>query len=407
MGSLKILICGGGCAGPALAFWLARAGHRVVVVERFPALRASGAQIDLRQQGIEVAKRMGLYDTIYSRRVDEAGTALVDSQGRALGTVMANDSGKGAHALTAGCEIMRGDLVRILYEATRDNVEYVFGKTVDRFEQDDKEVVAYFSDGSSDTYDLLVGADGQGSRIRKAIHPAGAPDPYVSTGLHIAYWVIPRAEGDDNIARGYVSSGGRMIMRRTHSPTESQVSFILKDSQPEVSSVPRAPVEQQKQFWTERFRGAGWQTDRFVEGMETTENFFCQEIVQVRTDTWSRGRVVLLGDAAYCPSPFTGLGTTSSFAGAYVLAGEITRHSDDLPRAFAEYERRLRPFINEAQKLSLRAWHLVIPDTQWGVKVVQWIFWLVCLLRIPDLMEMFEGEEKGGWSLPDYPEMKL
>lgn len=123
MKSLNILICGGGCAGPSLAFWLARTGHRVTVVGRFPALRATGAQIDIREQGINVIKRMGLMDTVRSRRVIEAGMSFVNEQGTAKATIMANTSGKGPQTMTSECEIMRGDLVSILYDATQDSVE--------------------------------------------------------------------------------------------------------------------------------------------------------------------------------------------------------------------------------------------------------------------------------------------
>lgn len=119
---LRVLICGGGCAGPALAFWLARSGHRVTVVERFPALRATGAQVDLRGQGIEAVKRMGLLDAVRAKLVDEAGVAFVDRHGKVKGTILANTSGKGAQTLTSEYEIMRGDVVRILYDATKDDV---------------------------------------------------------------------------------------------------------------------------------------------------------------------------------------------------------------------------------------------------------------------------------------------
>jgi 2-polyprenyl-6-methoxyphenol hydroxylase-like FAD-dependent oxidoreductase len=168
MAPLKVLICGGGCGGPALAYWLTRSGHQVTVVERFPALRATGAQIDLRAQGIEVVKRMGLLNAIRSKVVDEEGISFVDSQNRTKATIMANKSGKGAQSFTSEYEIMRGDLVRILYDATKDNVDYIFGITVERFEQYDDRVEVHFSDGQTGTYDLLVGADGQGSRIRKS-----------------------------------------------------------------------------------------------------------------------------------------------------------------------------------------------------------------------------------------------
>ncbi|KAI1761800.1 FAD/NAD(P)-binding domain-containing protein [Hypoxylon sp. FL1150] len=408
MAPLKILICGGGIAGPALAFWLARRGHRVVVVERFPALRATGAQIDLRAQGIQVVRKMGLDDAIRAKLVDEAGVSLVDSEGKPVATVMANTSGKGAQSLTSEYEIMRGDLVRILYDQTKDheNVEYVFGKTVESFEQDEQHrVLARFSDGSSDTFDLLVGADGQGSRVRRAVLPADE-DPVRRLGIYAAYWFIPRADDDDNIRRTYNAPGGRMVFRRSHSPTETQVYFMLRDGAPELSSMPRASVAQQKAFWAQRFGNAGWQMDRFIAGMETTDNWYCQEVVQIRTDMWHKGRIVLLGDAAHCPSPFSGMGTTGALVGAYVLAGEISRSPDDLEKAFASYDSTLRPFVNEIMNVKPWLLRLGMPDTWWGIMILHTLFPLLCFLRVPELISRFSTEEKGGWKLPDYPELE-
>ncbi|OTA68518.1 putative monooxygenase [Hypoxylon sp. EC38] len=408
MAPLRILICGGGVGGPALAFWLARSGYHVVIVERYPALRATGAQVDLREQGIHVVKRMGLLETIRSKTVDEAGFALVDSDGKVKALIPANKSGKGAQSFTSDFEIMRGDLVRILHDQTKDaeNVEYVFGKTVESFEQDENRVLAHFSDGSSDTYDILVGADGQGSRIRKAILPPDTQSVYRRLGVYIAYWFIPRTEGDDNFARSYLAPGGRMIFRRTHNDTETQVYCFLKDSDPELRAIPKASVEKQKEFWAQKFRDAGWQADRFIEGMKTTENFYCQEVVQVRIDSWSNGRVVLLGDAAHCPSPFTGMGTTSALVGAYILAGEISRNPNNIPQAFAGYEKTLRPFINEIQTLNPTLIRMGMPSSRWGIRVFYFIAWLLCFFRVPQIVARFSSEERGGWKLPDYPELK-
>ncbi|KAI2469340.1 putative monooxygenase [Annulohypoxylon bovei var. microspora] len=408
MAPLKILVCGGGIGGPALAFWLARTGHRVVVVERYPALRATGAQVDLREQGIELVKMMGLDEVIRSKLVDEAGFALVDSHDRIRATVLANRSGKGAQSFTSEYEIMRGDMVRILYDQTKDadNVEYVFGKTVESFEQDDDAVQVRFSDGSSDTFDLLVGADGQGSRIRRAILPPNTPEPYRRLGVYIAYWFIPRTAGDTNISRSYVAPGGRMVFRRSHNPTETQAYFFLNDDDPALQSIPKVSVEKQKEFWAQRYQDAGWQMGRFIEGMKTTENFYCQEVVQVLTDTWSKGRVVLLGDAAHCSSPFSGMGTTGALVGAYVLAGEIARNPDNLPQALASYDEKLRPFVDVIQNINIGTVKFGIPKSWWGVKIVYFVAWLVCLLRIPTIIEMFSRKERGGWKIPDYPELK-
>ncbi|MFI6645349.1 FAD-dependent monooxygenase [Streptomyces sp. NPDC050504] len=401
--SLRILVAGGGIAGQALAFWLTRGGHQVTVVERFPALRASGAQVDLRGQGIEAVGRMGLLETVRSRLVDEAGVAFVDSRGRPKATIMANTSGKGRQTLTSEYEIMRGDLVRILHEATADGTEYVFGKSVDGFGQDADRVTAHFSDGTCGEYDLLIGADGQGSRIRRALLPEGF-DPYWRLGIHTAYWFVPRIASDTSIRDTCMVPGGRQIMRRSHNPTETQVYFVMREESAEASAVHRASVEQQQKFWAGRFRDAGWQTDRFVEGMKDSPFFYSQEMAQVRIGSWSKGRVVLAGDAAHCASPYSGMGISGGLVGAYVLAGEINRHVGDLPTALANYDRVLRPFVDEIQgKVNPRILRVGMPTTRRAISAFQNATALACFFRIPALVARFSTADRGGdWQLPVY-----
>ncbi|MFE2761109.1 FAD-dependent monooxygenase [Streptomyces halstedii] len=401
---LRVLVAGGGIAGQALAFWLTRGNHRVTVAERFPALRAAGAQVDLRGRGIEAIERMGLLDAVRGKLVDEAGVAFVDARGRAKATIMANTSGRGRQSLTSEYEIMRGDLVRILHDAAKDDIEYVFGVSVDGFEQDQQKVIAHFSDGSSGEFDLLVGADGQGSRIRRAILPADF-DPYWRVGIHMAYWFVPRIASDSNIRDTYMVPGGRQIMRRSHNPTETQVYFVMREESEEASAIHREPVERQREFWAGRFRDAGWQTERFIGGMRTSPFFYSQEIVQVRTDTWSKGRVVLAGDAAHCASPYSGMGISGGLVGAYVLAGEINRHPGDLPTALANYDRVLRPFVDEIQgEVNPRLLRLGMPMTQRAIDAFQAATALACFLHVPDLAARFSAEDRGGsWELPENP----
>ncbi|MGW3060754.1 FAD-dependent monooxygenase [Streptomyces goshikiensis] len=401
---LRVLVAGGGIAGQALAFWLTRGGHQVTVAERFPALRAAGAQVDLRGQGIEAVERMGLLGAVRGKLVDEAGVAFIDAHGKAKATIMANTSGRGRQTLTSEYEIMRGDLVRILHDATRDDAEYIFGKSVNGFAQDEHKVVAHFSDDSHGEYDLLIGADGQGSRIRRAILPEGF-DPYWRIGIHMAYWFVPRIASDSNIRDTYMIPGGRQIMRRSHNPTETQAYFVIREESEDASAIHRAPVERQQEFWASRFHGAGWQTERFIEGMKTSPLFYSQEIVQVRTDTWSKGRVVLAGDAAHCASPYSGMGISGSLVGAHVLAGEINRHPGDLPTALANYESALRPFVNEIQgQVNPRLLRLGMPMTQRAIAAFQATTALACFLHIPDLAARLSKEDRGGnWQLPENP----
>ncbi|WP_371525083.1 FAD-dependent monooxygenase [Streptomyces sp. NBC_01283] len=401
---LRVLIAGGGVAGQALAFWLARGGHQVTIVERFPALRASGAQVDLRGQGIEAVERMGLLDHVRNQRVDEPGVAFVDARGKPRATIMANTSGKGRQTLTSEYEIMRGDLVRILHDATKDDIEYLFGKSVDGFDQDERHVIAHFSGGDSGEYDLLIGADGQGSRIRQALLPESF-DPYWRAGIHMAYWFVPRVASDSNIRDTYMVPGGRQIMRRSHNATETQVYFVMREESAEATAIHRAAIDHQQEFWADRFRDAGWQTERFIEGMRTSPFFYSQEIAQVRTDTWSKGRVVLAGDAAHCASPYSGMGISGGLVGAYVLAGEINRHSDDLPAALANYDRVLRPFVNEIQaEVNPRLLRVGMPMSGRAISAFQTATALACFFHIPDLVARFSKEDRGGdWQLPAYP----
>ncbi|MET8658425.1 FAD-dependent monooxygenase [Streptomyces griseus] len=403
--SLRILVAGGGVAGEALAFWLSRGGHEVTVAERFPALRASGAQVDLRGQGIDAVARMGLLEEVRSRLVDETGVAFVDSRGRPKATIMANTSGEGRQTLTSEYEIMRGDLVRILHEATKGGAEHVFGKSVDGFDQSADTVTAHFSDGTSGAYDLLIGADGQGSRTRRVLLPEGF-DPYWRVGIHMAYWLLPRIASDTDIRDTYMVPGGRQIMRRSHNATETQVYFVMRDDSTEASAVHRAPVEEQQRFWAERFQDAGWQTERFVKGMADSPFFYSQEIAQVRIDSWSSGRVVLAGDAAHCASPYSGMGISGGLVGAYVLAGEINRSPGDLSAALANYERVLRPFVDEIQgEVNSKILRVGMPLNKHAITVFQKATALACFLHIPDMVARLSKEDRGGdWQLPVYAE---
>ncbi|GAB7357639.1 hypothetical protein MBLNU459_g0136t1 [Dothideomycetes sp. NU459] len=418
MAPLKVLICGGGVAGPALAFWLSKLGHDITVVERWPTLRTSGQQLDLRGPGIQVMKRMGLEDLFREHRIDEKGMQFVDDYGKQKVFFPVNKSGEGLQSFTTDYEIMRGDICRILYKLTKDQVQYLFGVHVEKLEQSEDSVTVTFSDGKKDQYDLVVGADGQGSRTRRMMLGPNAPDPFHSLGLHIAYFTIPREEDDDYMSTFYNIPKKRFVFTRRHAPDTIQAYLAICGAEDKLDPAAKSDVEKQKEVWAGLFADGAWKTPRIIRDMQNSaiaNDFFAHKVGQVRLDSWSRGRIVLLGDAAYCPSPATGMGTTSGLTGAYVLAGEISKHcnrlepsnvKDPLFTALQEYDRKFRPFITQVQTLGPGMPQAGLPETKWGISVMHFIMWLTLLLGIDAISQWFL-REKNEWDLPYYEDLAI
>ncbi|KAM0276163.1 hypothetical protein ACHAQH_007015 [Verticillium albo-atrum] len=418
MPALKILVIGGGIAGPTLAFWLAPLGHDVTILERTESLRAQGQQIDMRGQAVTILRRMGLVDEIRARVVDEEGIQFVDANNRRQAMFRANKSGEGAQTFTSEFEIMRGDLVRILADAaTARGAKFRFGTTVVALDQKGDAVDVKFEDGTSDTFDLVIGADGQNSRTRRMIMRP-EEEKYTHLNGFFSYFTIPREPSDTNFCTVFTLPNKSMSIRADN-PETIQVYLgvyprndaLRKRLQDSLAS--RDP-EAQKRLYTELFKDEGWQAPRLVKGMNETENFYCQEAAQVKTKTWSKGRVVLLGDAAHCASPVTGLGTTSAIVGAYVLAGEISKHCggadkegvSDIEGAMRGYDETLRPFVDRVQQLFPGVPWVAFPTTWFWVWVSNTAWWLLSCLQVDKLAQYFASDDVKGWTLPDYPVMK-
>ncbi|PFH57763.1 hypothetical protein XA68_14590 [Ophiocordyceps unilateralis] len=405
MAPLNILICGGGIAGPAAAFWLARLGHKCTIVERYPELRTTGQQIDLREQGVVVARRMGLLDEIKRRTVDELGTAFVDSRGRRL-AFFGRSGDETQQSFTSEFEIMRGELCRVLHDATSDAVVWRFGITVDDYHHvnDGRRVSVRFSDGSSAEYDLLIGADGQGSRVRRRMVPE---DKYRALGVFCCYFNLHRrAEDGQSVFSFYQAGGKRVVATRWHSPEAGQGYFMTRSHPDEMRRVLRQDSAAQRALFTRIFSGAGWQADRLVREMQEASDVYAFEALQVTLKPWHKGRVVLLGDAAHAPSFFTGMGTSLALVGAYVLAGELSAHGDDVEAGLDAYDRRLRKFAEDTQKLSPGVPGVMFPESWWGVRIFQFIITIMGLIRIDNIMGLllkYLHFESSKWQVPDYP----
>ncbi|KAF7558551.1 hypothetical protein G7046_g5616 [Stylonectria norvegica] len=407
MAPLNILISGAGIAGPALAFWLSRLGHSCTIVERFDGLRTGGQQIDLRGQGIEAVKRMGLLDEIRKHVVDEGGLQFVDTSGAVWALFGKNDTGKGRQSFTSEFEIMRGELCKIFYDATKEAVTYRFGISIDGFENLEDGVQVKFSDGTEERYDLLVAADGQGSRIRRMLFQ---DQPELCTtrdlGVYAAFYAIPRLPEDKNLATVYHAPDRRVISTRWHSEKQGQ-AYLLTMSQPDVlREALKKDVSQQKEAFGNIFKDVGWQASRVIEAMYQAEDFYAQPLVQLKSTKWSKGRVVLLGDAGYAPSPLTGMGTSLAVVGACVLAGELGKHGDDVDRALEAYDETLRPFVDQSQYLAPGVPGIAYPRTAWGIRAMYSVLGVVTWLGVDKMLAAVLPESKGKWRIPEYKELQ-
>lgn len=433
MSTLGILIAGAGVCGPTLAMLLQRSNphHKITIVERWPTLRAEGQQIDLKSEGLRILEKMGLLDAIESRCVKETGLEFVDSRGRSAGRfgVRAAGGDRNRRTLTNEYEIMRGDMVEVLYAASLklnaelkgqmgpgEGLTYEFDKTVTELTQTDDGVSVSFSDGQKKRFDLVIAADGLRSRTRRLAFGRDTSDAaFRSIGVHAAYYDVPRIEGlgDGGLATGYSAPGRRMIMTRTSGRSRTQVLlFTMQDDAGKLQKCYREPVEKQKQAFTEAFKDAGWQTGRLLDGMAATEDFYAFEIGQIKMENLFKGRVVLLGDAGYCPSPFTGMGTECCLIGAYVLAGELARRGRDVHGALKSYEEMMRAPIQDLQQLPGRFLPLFFPSSRIGITVLRYLTWAASKIdqvryQPPTETPKTKLDKKMGYNLPDYSELNL
>lgn len=356
-----VLISGAGVAGPALAHWLHHHGIRATVVERAPAPRSGGYAIDLRGVAIDVAERMGALDEIRRNLTEMGGAAFVDARGRRTAGLSLDDALDHGRAL----EILRGDLVRILHTPTTAHTEYLYDDTLTALEQDGDRVRATFRGAAPRTFDLVVGADGLHSTTRRLAF--GPEERYARfLGAYISIFTIPDHLGLDREARLFNVPGKGSGMYRTPRAEGAKGIFLVRS--PEATGIDRRPPAEQRAYLRAEFAGLGWENDRILDSMDGAEDFYFDSVTQIRMDTWSTGRVTLLGDAGYCPSPMSGQGTSLALVGAYVLARELARH-DGAAAALAAYEARMRPYVDANQAIADAGMAVLAPRTRPGIAV--------------------------------------
>ncbi|WP_305096130.1 FAD-binding domain [Croceibacterium aestuarii] len=391
---MDVLISGAGIAGPNLAWWLARGGHRVTMLEKAPEPRGSGYIIDFWGKGYDLAERMGLMP-----RLQQAGYHV--EHVRFLGKDGEPSGGFGAQVFDRATDgrfvsLPRGELSLALYDSVKDRAEVLFDTELVEISQDARGASVRLSNGSQRRFDLVVGAEGIHSRTRDL---AFGPQERFERFLGYSFAAFTAESYGRRAADAYVMYGepGRQAARFALRGGASLVLLIWRDD--ERAAIPHDP-DAKRELLRERYAGAGWEVPDFLAALHRADDLYIDRVSQIRMDSWHDGRIALVGDAAYAPSFLAGQGAALAMIGGYVLAGELQRSAGTIEPALAAYERRLGDFMRSKQDAAQGLARSFVPRTALGLKFrnlasrVLGIGWVADLLVGRSLRDQVE--------LPDY-----
>jgi 2-polyprenyl-6-methoxyphenol hydroxylase-like FAD-dependent oxidoreductase len=393
MDNQNILISGASVAGPALAYWLRRRGFNPTVVERAPQLRGGGYAVDFRGAAhLSVLAQMGILDQVKDQQTYLDTTTYVDADGRPVAAMP-------AEIFAGDVEILRGDLGRILYQATRDGTEYLFGDSITSLEQRADGVHVTFERAAARTFDLVIGADGLHSNVRRLAFGA-QPEAQRDLGLYVSIFSVANTFGLDHSGLLHSVPGRTAAVFSARQTGRAVAQFFFAG--PPIDYDYRDSAQQQK-IVAEAFDGMGWHVPALLGQIAAADDFYFDSVSQVRLDRWSAGRVALIGDAGYAAGP-GGNGTGTAVVAAYVLAGELAAARGDYQAAFTRYERLLRPYVARGQKQALGGRDFLAPATEKKIRQRDRFFRMLPYLPARRLIRYLSTRTAAAIKLPDYPD---
>jgi 2-polyprenyl-6-methoxyphenol hydroxylase-like FAD-dependent oxidoreductase len=393
MNNRSVLIAGAGIAGPTLAFWLKTAGFEPTLFECAPTLRSGGYVIDFWGLGYDIAERMGLIQHIDRIGYHVREMRIVDDRGERVtgfGTKVFDE-------LTGGrfVTLPRSDLSRSLFEKIDGMTEIMFGDEIIGLQEQADHVQVVFRHSGGRRFDLVIGADGLHSEVRRLVF--GPQDRFEKQlGYAVAAFEVRGYRPRDEDVYLMYGQPGRMLGRFTLHDDRTLFLFVFAAD----SGALPAKLDLQKAMLRERYRDGKWECPRILDELDRTQELYLDRVSQITMESWSKGRIALVGDAAFCVSLVAGQGSALAMISAYVLASELARAGGRHEEAFCKYEAVLRAYISTKQRGAERFAGAFAPKTQWGLRFRNQV---IRAFAIPGVARLAVGREIiDRLRLPDY-----
>lgn len=352
----KILVVGASIAGPALCYWLKHFGFSPVLIEKNKGLRQGGFAIDIRGIAVDLVKKMGIYQQICDERTRIAIGRYVDAQGK---TRFEEEGERFGFREGDDVEIVRGALVNILMQLIPE-IPCYFDQDIESIDQDPDHVKVTFKNGKKESFDLVLGADGLHSTLRRKVFDESE---YVlkNLGSYISVFGIDNYLHLDHCDLMYEANQKLIHISSDEDPKAARAGFMFRSNH--VLTNPR-DEEEQKQFLKDTFQDVGWEANTLLGLLDSCNDFYFDSITQVKMPSWTKGRIALVGDAGYCASPLSGQGTSLALVGAYILAGELHRAKEGYSEAFSRYNTKMRAFVEANQAFGAWVSEFYLLDAQ-------------------------------------------
>jgi len=343
----RVLVSGASFAGLSTAYWLSKLGYDVTIVETASGLRTGGTAVNIEGQTIGIARRMWILEPIRANRLNLERWDYKNADDVTEGSLMQRRDG--AAPPDDELEVERDTLLRLLHDLVKNDVHLVFNDSVTALRETADAIIATFRDGSERSFALLFGCDGSHSNVRKLWF--GSEARYVHfLEQYFSITIVDKSLIERNTAQMFNVPGKGVMLNAYKDKTDIIFCFV---SEKEIPYDYRDEA-QQRRIITEQFAGMGWRTAELLEEVRASKSFYFDKLCQVRMPSWTKGRVALVGDAAYCASPAAGKGGSLAIDGAAALADALAKHPGDFSRAFKEYDESFRPFIEQVQADAVR-----------------------------------------------------